>query len=135
MGQDFRYNRHIIEIYNFRSLYCYCKISASNVKSAFSGMLSYVLLLGSRYIEDADRQHFRDSVELKETIRTKHMAEQEKDARIEAVSNAADTERKMSAFLCHEIRNPLNGKKKTEKQKSSVPLQPLSERNVTRTPI
>jgi hypothetical protein len=99
--------------------------------SACSGMISYVLLLGSRYIEDADRQHFRDSIELKETIRIKHMAEQEKDARIEAESNAADTERKMSAFLCHEIRNPLNGKTKTAKQKSSAPLQPLSERNVT----
>ena len=84
--------------------------------SAFSGMVSYVLLLGSRYIEDADRQHFIDSIELKETIRIKHMAEQEKDARIEAESNAADTERKMSAFLCHEIRNPLNGKTKIEKQ-------------------
>jgi hypothetical protein len=76
------------------------------LRSYLMMMICCVLSLGSRHMDNAARRHFIDQ---KELIR-------DRDARIEAERKAmeaaireADAERTLMAYMCHEIRNPLNG--------------------------
>jgi signal transduction histidine kinase len=59
--------------------------------------------------ENDDKQKFQDARDLASKLEVSHLAEREKDARIAAERRTVESERLLTAFLCHEIRNPLNG--------------------------
>ena len=63
----------------------------------------------TKLFENADKQMFQDAVELASKLHFAQLAEHEKDGRVAAERRAVESERLLTAFLCHEIRNPLNG--------------------------
>ena len=54
--------------------------------------------------ENDDKQKFQDARDLASKLEVSHLAEQEKDARIAAECRTVESERLLTAFLCHEIR-------------------------------
>jgi hypothetical protein len=58
--------------------------------------ISFICMVGSRQIEDTDRQMFKDAIKLE-------AASLLKDAHIEMEQRAAEAERSLTAFLCHEV--------------------------------
>ena len=58
--------------------------------------IGFMCMVGSRQLEDTNRQVFKDAIKLE-------AASLVKDAHIEMEHQAAEAERSLTAFLCHEV--------------------------------
>jgi hypothetical protein len=66
------------------------------VRASMVVSIGFMCMVGSRQLEDTNRQVFKDAIKLE-------AASLVKDAHIEMEHQAAEAERSLTAFLCHEV--------------------------------